>query len=296
MTGVMSGADGLLLAAVVVALAFVAAAIASAALRLRLSRAAPTLTRTNVRGIEVPVVLGDALVAGAMTGLAVLVTVSLQAREVAGETIAIAIAMVVMWAAGAWDDRKGDESARGFKGHLGALRSRAVTGGLVKIGAGVVAGAAAAPFLPTRGASPGVHVVETVALVALTANLVNLFDRAPGRAGKIALMGLIPLALWGDAQWAISAAPVAGALVLCLVHDLAERAMLGDAGANPLGAALGVGLAASLGESGRVVAIAVLLAMTLASERWSFSTAIQATPALRWFDMLGRRRDEVASK
>lgn len=291
-----TGGNGWLVAAIVVAIALIAAAVASGVLRLRLSRVGPSLIRTNVRGVEVPVVLGDALVAGAAAGMAVLLVVSVQAGEVAGETIAIGIAIALMWAAGAWDDRKGDERARGFKGHLGALRSRAVTGGLVKIAAGAVAGAATSPFLDARGASPVAHVVETVALVALAANLVNLFDRAPGRAGKVALLGGVPLALWGDVQWGIAATVVLGALVLCLGHDLAERAMLGDAGANPLGAALGVGVAASFGETGRVVAIAVLVALNLASERWSFSKAIQATPALRWFDGLGRRRDEVSPK
>ncbi len=71
--------------------------------------------------------------------------------------------------------------------------------------------------------------------------------------------------------------------------------MLGDAGANPLGAVLGVGLAASLDEPARLVAIVVLLALNLASEKWSFSKAIEASPPLRWLDGLGRP-DQLAPK
>jgi hypothetical protein len=210
---------------------------------------------------------------------------------VARDPIAVAIALVIMWGAGKWDDTRGDERPRGFKGHLGALRSRALTGGLVKIGAGAVTGVIVAAFLPARGATPLAHVAETVALVGLTANLLNLFDRAPGRAGKVALLFALPLIVFGDRGWALSFAPAFGALAICLSYDLQERGMLGDAGANPLGAVLGVGLAGSLGESHRLIAIAVLLALNIASERWSFSKAIEAAPPLRWFDGLGRTRE-----
>ena len=268
---------------------------AHAIFRACTERAGSPPTRINVRGIEVPVVLGDALVGGSLIGTGVVALLMSRAGRVRGETVAVLIALIVMWAAGTWDDRRGDERPRGFRGHLGALRSRAVTGGLVKIGAGAVTGIVVAAFLPVRGADPMPHVIETVALVALSANLINLFDRAPGRAGKVSLLLGVSILLFGHLPWMVSATPVLGALVVCLVHDLRERGMLGDAGANPLGAVLGVGLAASLDEPARLFSIAVLLALNLASERWSFSRAIEASPPLRWFDGLGRQ-DQVASK
>ena len=249
----------------------------------------------NVRGIPVPVILGDALVAGSLCGLLVILAIAVLLKGYWGTAAALVIVMEIMWVAGAWDDRRGDERPRGFKGHLGAARARSLTGGVVKIGAGAVAGLAASALLSTRGASPGAHVVECVALVALSANLINLLDRAPGRAAKSALLVGVPLGFAGEASWAAPAAAVLGALLYCLLPDLRERAMLGDAGANPLGAVIGVGLIQSLTEPGRLVAIAILLALNLASERWSFSRAIEATPPLRWFDGLGRK-DEVASK
>jgi hypothetical protein len=65
--------------------------------------------------------------------------------------------------------------------------------------------------------------------------------------------------------------------------------MLGDAGANALGAMLGAAAAASLPRSGRVAVLAGIVALTAASEKISFTKVIQRTPPLHWLDMLGRR-------
>src|SRR5437870_634572 len=84
--------------------------------------------------------------------------------------------------------------------------------------------------------------------------------------------------------------PVAAATLLWLAPDLGERGMLGDVGANLLGAVLGAGAVLSLGVPGRLAVLGVLVALTAAAERWSFSRAIDATPPLRWLDRLGRVR------
>jgi hypothetical protein len=84
------------------------------------------------------------------------------------------------------------------------------------------------------------------------------------------------------------AAPLGAALAL-LPEDLGERAMLGDAGANALGAMLGVAAAASLGRPARIAVLAAITGLTAASEVVSFTKVIERTPALRWLDMLGRR-------
>ena len=65
--------------------------------------------------------------------------------------------------------------------------------------------------------------------------------------------------------------------------------MLGDAGANALGALLGVALAARTGAGRPGVALAVLAGLTAASEKVSFTKVIQDTPWLRELDELGRR-------
>jgi UDP-N-acetylmuramyl pentapeptide phosphotransferase/UDP-N-acetylglucosamine-1-phosphate transferase len=85
------------------------------------------------------------------------------------------------------------------------------------------------------------------------------------------------------------AAGALGAGAALLPADLGEEIMLGDAGANALGALLGVALAAKTGTAGRAVALAVLAGLTAASERVSFTKVIQDTPWLRTLDELGRR-------
>jgi UDP-GlcNAc:undecaprenyl-phosphate/decaprenyl-phosphate GlcNAc-1-phosphate transferase len=264
-------------------------AVASGLTLLRLNAPPEALMRTNVSGLRVPAVLGGPVAFAALTVLASLAGVGLlgwdPARygEVGG---ASALVIAVMAIAGGVDDRRGEEADRGFKGHLGALRRGRVTGGLWKIAAGAAAGGLAGLLLfPRRPAD----VLATLLLVALSANAVNLFDRAPGRAGKVVLLLATPLMALGDVGWAIAAAGAVGALVAVLPFDLGERAMLGDAGANPLGGLLGVGLAVSLGDSGRWIAIALLLALNLASERWSFSTTIASSRWLAKIDRMGRK-------
>ncbi len=65
--------------------------------------------------------------------------------------------------------------------------------------------------------------------------------------------------------------------------------MLGDAGANALGAMLGAAAAQTMPKRARLGLLAGIVALTVASEKVSFTRVIEATPALRWLDMLGRR-------
>lgn len=263
--------------------------VAAGLSRLRLAAPPKALMRTNVSGVQVPAVLGGPLAVAGLTGLACLALVSTLGWDPArlGETgVAAAAVIVVMAIAGVWDDRRGDESSRGFKGHLGALREGRLTGGILKIIAGLAAGALATALL---FADDAMAAVAAALLVALGANLVNLFDRAPGRAGKVVMLVVTPLMALGDIHWGIAAAGMIGALLACLPLDLGERAMLGDAGANPLGALVGLGLAVSLEGAWRWVAVVILFALNAASERWSFSAAIEGTPWLNRLDRMGRR-------
>ena len=65
--------------------------------------------------------------------------------------------------------------------------------------------------------------------------------------------------------------------------------MLGDAGANALGAMLGTAAAIGLPRPARIAALAAITGLTAASEVVSFTAVIARTPALNWADMLGRR-------
>ena len=257
--------------------------------RVRLAAPPERLMRTNVSGKRVPAVLGGPLTIAAMTALACLALAAAAGwgpARIPEAGIAAALVVGIMSIAGMADDRRGDEPDRGFGGHLAAARRGRLTGGVLKIAAALVAGTAAG--LVVFGGDPE-PVIATVLLVAGAANVVNLFDRAPGRAAKVVLLTAVPLVALGDPAWSVAAGGMLGALVACLPLDLGERAMLGDAGANPLGALVGLGLALSLGPVGRWVAVGVVVAVNLAAERWSFSRAIESSPLLLRLDRIGRK-------
>lgn len=241
--------------------------------------------RTNHRGESLTLVEGLALAAAA--AVAVGATPGVPRRLRAAGVVAAAGAGLM----GAIDDLTECGADKGLRGHLGALaRGRLTTGGLKVLGIGATGLVGAALALPTdsgRGRlGRSVDVATAGALVAGCANLVNLFDLRPGRALKAVLLAVPPLA--GGPGGPLAAA-VAGPAVVLLPEDLSEHAMLGDTGANAAGAVLGTALVASAGRRTRLAALAGVVALTLASERWSFTTVIESTPGLREFDALGRR-------
>lgn len=260
-------------------------AFGHALLAVRLRHPPEALIRVNVDGRPVPAVLAEPVVAGGLVALGGLAVVAAFESELSFPRtyLAVAVISVVLGSAGRWDDLRGDERERGFKGHLRAMGRGALTGGVLKILAGAVAGLLAGGVV-----AHGWAILETGVLVALTANVVNLLDRAPGRAGKVTIAVGAPLAVLGSVGWTLGAAGIMGALVACLPADLRARAMLGDAASNPIGGVLGLGLALSLGRPGRLAAIAVLVLLTALSERYSFSQAIERVAFLRALDHLGR--------
>jgi hypothetical protein len=141
---------------------------------------------------------------------------------------------------------------------------------------------------PVAGESIG-RLLADGALVALAANLGNLLDRRPGRVIKVASVTFVVLAVATGAAHALGGvAVVIGASLALLLDDLHERLMLGDAGANVLGGALGLGVVLSCAPDTRLVVLAVVAALNVASEVVSFSRVIDAVPPLRFLDRTGR--------
>ena len=64
--------------------------------------------------------------------------------------------------------------------------------------------------------------------------------------------------------------------------------MLGDTGANALGAAIGTVLSETASPKQRAAILAVLVGLTLLSEKVSFTSVIESTPGLREIDAFGR--------
>lgn len=198
MTG-RRGAAGQFVAAV--ALGGLGAFAARAALRA--AKSAPghnALTRTNFHGRDVSLAGGPALAAAASVTAAIGAGSSRLAK-------AALLAGGVSGAVGLYDDIAGarpeQKTAKGFRGHIGALRDGRVTSGMVKIAGVGVAALSAAALAEADDAAIGrrrygvfrraVNVALGAGVIAGTANLLNLFDLRPGRALKAGAIMSVPL-------------------------------------------------------------------------------------------------------
>ncbi len=252
---------------------------------------APALARENYRGQQV------ATAAGLFLVIAVLVIETgrsgLGALGVGDEPGTNAARPLVLLAAfgfgllGFIDDVLGGED-RGFRGHLRALAQGRLTSGMVKLLGGAAIGLvlAAAPGFVTWQ-----RLFSDAVLIALAANLANLLDRAPGRVVKWSILAYVPIAIGaGAGPVGVAVAPLIGAAVGLLPEDLGEKIMQGDTGANVLGGILGLAIVLEFSRTTRNGVLIFLVVANLASEFFSFSRVIEATPPLRWFDRLGRPR------
>jgi hypothetical protein len=243
------------------------------------------VVRPNYRGREIPGAGGLAFALGPLAAAgAAAATADFRALPLA----IVGLAAGIMAAVGLADDVFGARGVKGLFGHLRCLaRGRLTTGGLKAITGGVIGLAVgwsmAYPSVP--------EALLNAALIAMSANLVNLLDLRPGRALKgFLLLALVAVAADGLAVYLV--API-GIIALAFAPlDLGGRAMMGDAGANALGIAAGIALAAALPLGGRLACVAVLAGIHLYSERHSLSDLIARVPALRRLDRLGRPGDE----
>jgi UDP-GlcNAc:undecaprenyl-phosphate/decaprenyl-phosphate GlcNAc-1-phosphate transferase len=243
--------------------------------------------RPNYSGVSVTLAEGPIAVVALLAGGAVDGLIDRNGRR----SLPVAVAGVGAGLMGAYDDLYGATHAKGFRGHLRALRSGELTSGMIKI-IGIGGSAAVAATLLQRSnaprpARPVLGGLLDTGLIAATANLVNLLDLRPGRAAKAVIV-------LGSGLVGFGAAPAVGAAAGSLPTDLAGRSMLGDCGANALGAAVATAAAQALPWQFRLLAFGAVAALNLASEQLSFTAVIERTPLLRRLDQLGRR-DLVAS-
>lgn len=255
---------------------------------LRGTFAKPLFQRTNVRGVDVPVAVGVLLPVVLVAAAALLVLGErLDWVQLDDGALRTAVAAATGFGLlGLLDDLAGDATSKGFSGHLRALGTRRLTTGAVKLfGGGAVAVLVASAGSDER---PG-RLLADAALIALAANLANLLDRAPGRVAKVALVSAVPIAFAaGVDDRLVGPVVVIGATLALLWPDLREQLMLGDTGANVVGATLGLAVVLTTAASTRTIVLGALLALNLASEGVSFSRVIDRTPPLRALDRLGR--------
>jgi Glycosyl transferase family 2 len=181
-----------------------------------------------------------------------------------GVTVGVAVPEVAVVAAVGLADDLWSGPERGFRAHLRA----GVTTGTLKAVAIPVWG-----LWRTRSLSGAV-------LIGLSANVLNQLDTRPGRALKAFALGSLLLGRPTGRALAVA--------VLIAPYDLREMTMLGDAGANALGALLGWKSVEGNTGARRYAVIGVLAALTVLGERRSLGRLIERTPGLRELDALGR--------
>ncbi len=271
-------------------------ALASAAILapsvLRLLAAGGHL-KVNYRGRELPFPFGVLVLAAALIASipAVLVDVLSSSRAFYPEMGPVALYALGVIALGLIDDtlgepRAGEPARRGWRGHgAAAMRGELSTGALKAVGSLAIALLAMAEL----GFHSHWRWLLAAGVLVLATNAFNLLDLRPGRAGKAFVLLGLGLSLGAASLrqlWTLGlfAAPalVAG------VYDLRERAMLGDTGANLLGALAGLWLVLTLSGTGQLIALALLAALTLYGELRSISGFVERTPGLRQLDSFGR--------
>jgi UDP-GlcNAc:undecaprenyl-phosphate GlcNAc-1-phosphate transferase len=280
------------------ALSLVLGALLAPTLLARLERAG--VVRQNYRGLVLPAAAGiliavvAALAVGPLAALDELAGSDTLAPEV-GAALVFVLGVAML---GLVDDLLGGRrpagaaadpgAPRGLRGHArAALRGEFSTGLVKALGALGLA----LYVLSGNGRSAAEYLVG-VGVLALSTNLFNLLDLRPGRAGKafVALGVVLTIGSWDSYALQALGLFIGPALVL-LPYDLRERAMLGDAGSNVLGAVAGLWLVLALGPTGEAIALAVLGVLTLYGEFRSISAMVERNPLMRRLDSIGRRSE-----
>jgi hypothetical protein len=182
------------------------------------------------------------------------------------------------------------QAPRGWRGHARALREGRLSTGAIKA---IGALALAAYTVSGQGLHSFAYLAE-VALLILTTNVFNLLDLRPGRAEKALLLLGAGLCIGGWTAEPLELLGIfAGPILVGAAFTLRERAMLGDTGSNLVGAVAGIWLLTSLGQSGRLIALAIVVALTVFGEFRSINAVIERVPPLRSLDSLGRVDQQV---
>lgn len=231
--------------------------------------------RPNFEGLPIPTGFGVGLVLPVALGLGWLGSLG------AGPELGLVTGFLLAGLVGLVDDLLGSREVGGLGGHLRRVFHRGeLTTGILKM---VVLGLAS--LLAATDFSLGWYYLPGALLVALATNGLNLLDLRPGRALKVFFLFALPLGFRPGEGFLWAALGPAAAF---WPWDLGAKAMLGDAGANPLGFIVGYALLATL--SPVVIGLGLLLFgfLHVYSERASLSHAIDRIGWLRFLDRLGR--------
>lgn len=248
--------------------------------------------RSNYRARELPHPLGVLVVAAGLLALAPLMLIERVAQTaiVYPQLIPVAVYALGVAFLGLIDDtlgspRTGMAAPRGWRGHgAAAMRGELSTGVLKAVGSLGLA----LLVMDFTGLSLGRWLLAAAVLVLAT-NALNLLDLRPGRALKVFVLIGAGLTIGSREMrplWTLGL--FVGPALVAGAYDLREEAMLGDTGANLLGALAGLWMVLVLSQTGQLIALALLVIVTVYGELRSISELVARVPLLRGLDSFGR--------
>jgi len=243
------------------------------------------LERLNFQKKSIPAGFGVMLVLSSTPVYLYMLSISSERRPAA----MFLAAVIGFGVVGLIDDLYGSRRAGGFRGHFGLLLKGKLSTGLMKALVGGVLALALGYVAGGHRLLPG---ILNGAIIALSANCLNLFDLRPGRAVSCFWLIIVAVAI-GKAgrlsEWH-ELMPVMVPAVALTVLDRSALVMMGDAGSNVLGAVAGLVMVFELGLTAKLIILGLLVGIHVYAEKYSISGLIERNGTLRRIDcMLGKR-------
>ena len=192
--------------------------------------------------------------------------------------------LVSMFFAGILDDIIGNRDVSGLKGHFKSLLNGKLTTGGFKALFGGFVGLVVSVCI----SSSIVDIIVNTLIIALSTNLMNLFDLRPGRAIKAYLVIMIPIYITLTGYTKVFPLLILPNVLAYFNTDLKARGMMGDTGSNVLGISIGVLMALGYGIKVRLAWLVFLILMHLITEKFSLTKIIEKNRVLKFIDNLGR--------
>ncbi|WWD84491.1 hypothetical protein TEGL_29240 [Terrisporobacter glycolicus ATCC 14880 = DSM 1288] len=192
--------------------------------------------------------------------------------------------MMAMFFAGIIDDTIGNRDVSGLKGHFKSLfKGKLTTGGFKALFGGFVG------LVISVSISKNItDIIINTLIIALSTNLMNLFDLRPGRAIKVYLVIMITIFITLTGYIKILPLLILPNVLAYFNFDLKAKAMMGDTGSNALGISIGILMAFGYTLNVRIGWLVFLVLIHLLTEKFSLTKIIEKNKLLNFIDRLGR--------
>lgn len=241
------------------------------------------MIRANYKGDMIPVGLGLVFIPTLIINSVILIYSNIVPEKII-MIYMLLFASIAMSFVGIIDDSLGNRGVTGLLGHFKALFKGTLTTGAFKALLGGFVGLTLAVTISKS--IPNIIVATLV--VALSTNMMNLFDLRPGRAIKVyTLLAIIIFIASAKFQREVMML-IVPAVLAYFYFDLRALTMMGDAGSNVLGVSMGVFIVSSFGLAVQVVCLILLVLIHILTEKFSLTKIIENNKFLNYLDRFGR--------